>query len=300
MAMRATVGILGTIGALLIGAAAARAQEAPAAPPAAQPAKGGEQALGPWWQKSSLSYQPVPERTLVHLGSDLSFADSRGNTEGTQFNTQTELAIRKRRFTSRSSVDYRKTDMTYGLGGGSTDYETRTIREHVEYDLTPRTVLVAGLEHQRDTLHFVDHRVTGYAGAGMTVVETPEHKFSIIGGLGYAAYWFQEEEMSEIDPVAVAALPTTTPGSAAMLLQEAWNWKFSKQLTIHQSGSFLEYVEQDLGELWTFDVSAEVPVSKHVSLLPKYSLRRESNIYIKALGVKTLDRSFGFGLRLNF
>lgn len=295
---RAGIAVLGVICLLPV---AARAQEAPA-PPAAgaqPPAKPGDpHGLGPWWEKSSLSYKPVPEQTLFRLTSDLSFSDSRGNTHGTQFSTNTEGVVRKHRTTSRSTVDYRRTDMVYGLGGGSAEYETATVREHVEYDLTPHAVAVAGIEYSRNTLYFTDRRVTPYVGAGLTVVDTPAHKFDIIGGLGYAKYKFDHDAMAAIDPVAVAALPTMTPGSGAVLMQEAWNWKFSKQLTIHQSGSYLEYFRQDLGELATFDISAEVPVSKHLSILPKYSVRRESNIYNRALGVQVVDRTFGFGIRI--
>ncbi len=31
-----------------------------------------------------------------------------------------------------------------------------------------------------------------------------------------------------------------------------------------------------------------------------YSLRKEDNIYIRALDIQTLDRTFGFGIRLAF
>jgi hypothetical protein len=298
--MRMTrVVVAAAVGVLCLLPAAARAQEARAAAPGQEPAKEGK-GLGPWWEKSSLSYNPVPEQLLFHVTSDLSFSDSRGNTHGTQFSTGNEVVLRKRRVTSRSTVDFRKTDMVYGLGGGSADYEMSTVREHVEYDLRAHAVLVAGIEHARNTLYFMDKRLTGYTGAGLTIIDTPAHKFDIIGGLGYAAYRFDREAMMQIDPVSVAALPTTTPGSGAVLVQEAWNWKFSKQLTVHQAGSYMEYFHQDLGELWTFDISADVPVTKHLSFAPKYSLRKEDNIYIRALDIQTLDRTFGFGIRLAF
>jgi hypothetical protein len=300
MAIRMMRVVVVVAGVMTLIPAVGRAQEAhaPASADQGAPGKDGKKPLGNWWEKSSLSYDPVPEQTLFRLTHDLSFSDSRGNTHGTQFSSATEAVVRKRRWTSRSTADFRRTDMTYGLGGGSAEYETHTIREHVEYDLTKHAVLVGGIEHYRNTLYFQDSRLTEYGGAGWTVVDTAAHKFDVIAGLGYASYVFDREGMSEIDPVSVAALPTTTPGSGATLFEEAWSWKFLPQLTIRQSGSFLNYFHEDLGELWTFDVSAEVPINKHLSLMPKYSLRKEDNIYIRALDIETLDRTFGFSLRI--
>ena len=41
--------------------------------------------------------------------------------------------------------------MTYGLGGGSVETHEHTISNHAEYDLTKRTVLVAGIEEYQNT-----------------------------------------------------------------------------------------------------------------------------------------------------
>jgi hypothetical protein len=281
--------------------ATARAQTAPAgaAPAQAAPAATGAQPLGSWWEKSSLSYNPVPEQLLFHVTSDLTFSDSRGNTHGTQFGWQNDLVIRKRRLTDRVTVDLRDTDMVYGLGGGSADYQMRTLRNHVEYDLTKNAVAVGGIEHMHNTLVFLDRRVTVYGGGGVTLFDKAGHKLDVIGGLGYAAYRFQREEMARINPVAVAALPTTTPGSGAALVMEGWQWKFSDQIALKQDASYLEYFHQDLGELWTFNVSVDIPVTKHLSIGPRYTMRHENNIYIEALGVEPLDRTFSLGVKFS-
>ncbi len=81
--------------------------------------------------------------------------------------------VRKRRLTNRATVDLRDSDMTYGASGGSSDYSMATLRNHVEYDLSKRTVVVTGVELYHNSLYFMDSRITGYVGAGMTVLETP-------------------------------------------------------------------------------------------------------------------------------
>jgi hypothetical protein len=299
MAMRMTrrVVTLALAAACLVPAAArAQTAPAPAAPPAAAPAAPG---LGPWWEKSSLAYTPMPERLLFHVASDLTFADSRGNTHGTQFGWGTDLVLRKRRVTDRVTVDLRDTDMVYGLGGGTADYQMRTLRNHVEFDLTKTALLVAGIEQVHNTLMFIDSRLTEYGGGGVTLFDKAGHKLDVIGGLGFAAYRFQRDDMARINPVAVAGLPTTTPSSGAVLVMEGWQWKFSDQIALKQDGSYLEYFHQDLGELWTFNVSIDVPVTKHLAIGPRYTMRHENNIYIQALGVEPLDRTFSLGVKFS-
>jgi hypothetical protein len=279
--------------------ATAGAQGAAQTPQTPAAAAGKPADLGSWWEKSSLAYDPVPEPLLFHISSDLSFTDARGNTHGTQFGWQTDVVLRKRRVTDRVTVDLRDTDMVYGLGGGSADYQQRTLRNHVEYDLTKTAVLVGGIEHVHNTLFFIDRRVTVYGGGGITLFDKAGHKLDVIGGLGYASYVFQKDEMARINPVAVAALPTTTPGSGAALVQEGWSWKFSDQIVLRQDGSYLGYFHSDLGELWTFNASVDVPVTKHLSIGPRYMVRHENNIYIHALGVEPTDKTFSLGVKFS-
>jgi hypothetical protein len=266
---------------------------APAAP-------GGAHDLGKWWEKSSLSYDPMPEKTLKHFSLAFAFTHASGNTSGTQTSKNLDFVVRKRRLTNRATVDLRDSDMTYGATGGSNDYQMATLRNHVEYDLSKRTVLVTGLELYRNTLYFMDSRVTGYVGAGMTVHETPAYKLSLIGGIGYSAFSFDDDTMREISPATVALLPTFTPSTAGALLMQAWRWQVSKQLSIQQSASITEYVEQDLGQAIDFSVAADIPVNKHVSIGPRFTVHDEDNIYIEALPVKTVDRNFSFNVRVSF
>jgi hypothetical protein len=266
---------------------------APAAP-------GGAHDLGKWWEKSSLSYDPMPEKTLKHFSLAFAFTHASGNTSGTQTSKNMDFVVRKRRLTNRATVDLRDSDMTYGATGGSNDYQMATLRNHVEYDLSKRTVVVTGLEFYRNTLYFMDSRITGYAGAGMTVHETPAYKLSLIGGIGYSAFSFDDETMRQISPDTVALLPTFTPNTAGALLMQAWRWQATKHVSIQQSASITEYVKQDLGQAIDFSIAADIPVSKHVSIGPRFTVHDEDNIYIDALPVKTVDRNFSFNVRVSF
>jgi hypothetical protein len=268
--------------------------------PAAPGAPGGAHDLGKWWEKSSLSYDPVPEKTLKHFTLAFAFTQASGNTSGTQTSKNMDFVVRKRRLTNRATVDLRDSDMTYGASGGSSDYSMATLRNHVEYDVSKRSVVVTGVEFYHNSLYFMDSRITGYVGAGMTVHETPSHKLSVIGGIGYSAFKFDDETMRQISPGTVALLPTFTPNTAGALLMQAWRWQASKHLSIQQSAGITEYVNQDLGQSMDFSISADIPVNKHVSIGPRYTVHDEDNIYIEALPVKTVDRNFSFSVRISF
>lgn len=71
-------------------------------------------------------------------------------------------------------------------------------------------------------------------------------------------------------------------------------------MTITQSASILEYFDQDLGELITFGVSVAMPINKYLSMVPHYDVKEEDNIYVRALDIKTNDRTFGVGFRLTW
>ena len=161
-------------------------------------------------------------------------------------------------------------------------------------------MLVTGLELYRNTLYFMDSRLTGYAGAGMTVYETPAHKLSLIGGLGYSRFSFDDEAMREISPDTIALLPTFTPSTAGALIMQAWRWQATKHLSIQQSASITEYVNQELGQAIDFSIAADIPINKHVSIGPRYTVHDEDNIYIDALPIETIDRNFSFSVRISF
>jgi hypothetical protein len=281
--------------------AAARAQGPPPAPAGAGAgSETGATTQDRWWEKSSLASEPLPEQFRFHTAAEFSFSDSRGNTSGTTVTKHAEVTVRKRRVTNRVLIDLNDTNMVYGLGGGGADYHQSTVRNHAELDLTKSSVLAGGVEYARNTLVFIDQRLTVYAGGGKTLVERHGHKVTLTGGVGYATFRFMRDEMANIDPEAVAALPTTTPASAGALLMQSWTWTSSRKLSIQQSSSAMEYIEQDLGHLITFDVSVTVPVSARLAFVPRYTLKDEDNIYIRALDVKTLDSSFGIGIRVTF
>jgi hypothetical protein len=71
-------------------------------------------------------------------------------------------------------------------------------------------------------------------------------------------------------------------------------------VTFQQSAGITEYVDQELGQSMDFSISADIPMNKHVSLGPRYTVHDEDNIYIDALPIKTVDRQFSISIRISF
>ena len=277
----------------------ATAQQPPKAPAAAeQPPK---QEYAKWWEKSSLAYSPLPTHTLTHLEATLSFMDLKGNADGTMFNGSAGFDIRKSRLTNRSSAEFNKQQVDYTGAGGNVRSTENTLRNHTEFDLTKKMLLVGGIEHYKNTVRFIDDRVTVYGGMGVTLAETKNHSVSINGGLGYVRFDFDQVGIAQVNAAALNTLPTLNPTSGGALVNQMWRWSIHRGISLTQTGEAMDYFNADLGHRWSFGLDLNLPLvaSNWASVAIGYQIKHEENIYTDALGVKAQDRSFRVGLRVS-
>jgi hypothetical protein len=256
--------------------------------------------LGNWWEKSSLDFDTMPTQFLFHGTANASYMNAQGNSQGSMFNGSVDLTARKERYTNHFLAQHRRQDMTYGFGGGSVNLTESTLKDYLDYDLTARTLVLAGIEDYHNSFLFIDRRVTYYGGFGATPVETKQHLVNVTGGLGYANFKFDRTGMLHVNPVAVAGLPTITPSSGGALVTETWRWTFSDKVTLMQDATYMKYFNQVLGHRWDFGVNLNVPLAKYVSFVPSYRIRDEVNAITNALGVKPQDRTLSLGLSVSF
>jgi hypothetical protein len=287
--------------AMLMGIpAGARAQTAPPPAQTAPPAQGTPAKPVPdWWDHSSLAAAEVPTWRW-HVDATVGTMWANGNTDGYSVNTGTGLVSRRNRWTNRFDLSSARRKMTYGLGGGSDNVSQHTLRDRLEYDLTPHALALVGFEYFKDNLMFIDDRATYFAGGGVTVFDTTQQKLNLLGGIGYARFDFDVEGMSAINPVAVAGLPTDTPNSAGVMGLEAWQYTLSNHVTLNENASVMKYTNNDVGHEWTFGASVTVPITRRLSLVPAYSARDETNIYVEALDIRELDQTFNIGVKVSF
>jgi hypothetical protein len=251
-----------------------------------------------WWTKSSLSAATMPTKVLLHFQGTLSFMNAEGNTVGSSFDTKGDLLLRRWRFTNHFTADYIRRDVVYGNGGGAVDTTESTIRNHVDFDLTKHFSAVAGIERYENTLMFMDRRLTAYTGLGAEIVHAERHQVYLVAGFGQSDFLFDRDAMLRINPTAVATLKTTDPDSTGTLLMQNWNWKITKMVTFHQDGSYMDFSHAELGNRWSLGFDLNVAVAKRFSLALGYQARHDDNAFVRALGVKSDDRTFTTGIRL--
>lgn len=153
-----------------------------------------------WWTQSALENATPPPQFLYHIEGTLSYMDASGNTNGFFFRGQTEFDIRKGRFTDRVIASISKQDIAY-FGQGKSNFSEDTLRNELEFAVTRRSLLVAGIEDYRNTLMFMDERLTEYAGGGLTFSgKGASKRWSCLRGLGF-------RNLPSIEPASAGSIP---------------------------------------------------------------------------------------------
>jgi hypothetical protein len=267
-------------------------------PAAAQPPPGAPPPPAPkWWEQSSLAVAPQ-DKWLTHVQGTIALMHADGNTEGYSVDVRSSFDARYRRVTNRFEFDTGRQDIIYGLGGGQVQSHTHTIRDQVEYDLTRRALLVAGIEGFADTLRFLNGRTSVYGGGGITIAESARQKLAVTGGLGFVHFDYDAEAMIHLNP-AIALLPAS-PSSGAVVVQQSWRIRLPNGITLTQGANLTEYFEAILGKQYGFSISVDIPLGRHVSFVPAWRVRDEGNVYTEALRMKEQDRTLNLGIRFSY
>jgi hypothetical protein len=254
-----------------------------------------------WWQKSSLDF-PGVSQVLLHVDGSLSFMDAAGNTSGTTIDTAANAYVRKSRWTSHFFGQMTRKRITFGFGAGSADYDERTLREQVDFDLTRRVALFGGIEDYTNTLFFMKERLNTYGGAGATFYRSERHNVFLGAALGHANFVFDRQRMLSLPPFISAnirALATTSPSGGGALAMQAWRWRITGKVAFTEDATYMNYFDTILGHRWTINLGGDVPITRHFSFVPAYRLKEETNVYVHALTVKPLDRTFVMGVRVS-
>lgn len=257
--------------------------------------------LGPWWQKSSLDYPPI-HQVLWHAAGSFSFMDAAGNTSGTTLDSNASLDVRKWRFTSHLLGAITRKRIVFGFGAGSADYDERTLREQVDFDLTKRVSLINGIEDYTNTLFFMDRRLNIYSGVGTTLLHSERHHFYFIAALGHASFVFNRTRMLSLGPVIsrnVLGLETTNPSGGGAMSMQGWRWVITHKVVFTEDATYMQYFDTFLGHRWTINLAGDVPITKHLSFGPAYRVKEETNAIVHALTVQPQDRTFVMGFRLS-
>jgi hypothetical protein len=239
--------------------------------------------------------------------------DAEGNTSGTTLDTNARLQARKWRFTNDVVGAVTRKRITYGFGAGSADYDERTIREQLQFDVTRKFSLIGGIEDYTNTLFFMNRRLNVYGGVGETFVNRDRFHFYMIAAVGHASFEFDRARMLSLGPFItrnVLGLPTTSPSGGGAMAMQGMRWKFipGKNVAFIQDATYMQYFDTFLGHRWTVNIAGDVPLLRgkepgapaHLSFGPAYRVKEETNSIVHALTVKPMDKTFLMGFRISF
>jgi hypothetical protein len=266
----------------------------------------------PWWLKSSFDHPPTSQ-ILWHVEGSFSFMDAEGNSSGTTLDSNARLQARKGRFTSDFMGAITRKRITYGFGAGSADYDERTVREQLQFDVTRKFSLIAGIEDYTNTLFFMNRRLNVYGGVGEMFVNRETFHLYLTGAVGHAGFEFDRARMLSLGPFItrnVLGLPTTSPSGGGAMSMQGMRWKFipGKDVAFVEDATYMQYFETFLGHRWTVNIAGDVPVLRgkgpgappHLSFGPAYRVKEETNAIVHALTVKPMDKTFLMGFRISF
>lgn len=219
---------------------AAAADEKPAASADKAPAAEKEKRrLGAWWEKNSLTYDPLPDQWLFHIEGTLDYRHSSGNVKSDVYNGSASLMVRKRRFTNTLiyiiDKEYKEQAAEPGAPPGKTDTDYRSFQEILRYDLAARLYSEGGYIWEKDTANYISDRDSYYVGLGYALIDTPQHLLDVFASGGYV-----EEAYPE--PVK-AAMHMSQQGVSAAYFREAYRWHITERLTYKENFRII----QDLG-----------------------------------------------------
>jgi hypothetical protein len=149
-----------------------------------QPAAEKKPALGDWWNKSSLDYDPMPQQFLLHGDIEYRYQKASGNMDSFVHALLSRIDLRKRRITNSFAytVDKNKIETTFA---GRSEQNHQIVEDTIKFDLTPKIFANAGAIWETNTIALIDSRYALYGGAGYRLFTTAGHKFYALLAYGY-------------------------------------------------------------------------------------------------------------------
>lgn len=274
------------------------------APAAVQQAKPD---LGAWWEKSSLSYSPLPERWLFHIEGSFDYKRKSGNTDSDLYNASTSLMVRKQRFTNTLSymIDKELVEPTQSSPNNNRNTDYRTIQESLRYDLTARFYADVGYMWEKDTVNMITDRNIFYAGLGHTLLDRQRHHLDIFLAGGY-----QEEKYPNLVQVM---LGTGREKVTAGYVKQTYRWKITDSLTYNETFRIIYNFESskvfndDLSDLhvigrtnryrWFLINEILVKLTSYLNFVIGYKIEYDSDPWPTVLD---RDETFKSGLQFSY
>lgn len=255
--------------------------------------------LRDWWEKSSLSFDPMISETLWRIEVGGMYNGQEGKAEGKVYNASARVVTRKSRVTNYAYGNIARQDVTYfGMEAFPLDTEQYALGDNVRYDVLRHVFLGAGVEKHRDTLLLIENRFSRYAGFGISADLLKKHLINIFLGYGKDDVDYMRGMLAMIDPDATSLDPS--PSSGALFCRVRWTWQVSDTLTFREDFAYLNYGDRAMGERWNGNVALEVALNPHFSLSLGHTRESYDNDVVRAFGIPRRNTMQTVGVKFSY
>lgn len=285
------------------------AQEKPAdakTPPAVADASSKKNDLGDWWNKSSLSYDPLPSEWLNRGEFKYSFMGYTGNASSHANLIYARWDTRKGRYTNSLAftLDNSNTDIN------SMNYhykkDQRMLEDTLKYDITENFYGDVGFIWEKNSALLVDRRYAVYGGLGYRLLTLDDHKLSALLAYGY----LNERYASDIQ----SWLGFMNRDFDTLYLNQTYDWKINEYITFNEklmwihSFNKVDRLRLDASgnlfndgmhkrNLMTVDVSLNAMITDNISFFGAYQVKYDN---IPWAWLKKRDTMLSTGLKMTF
>lgn len=196
--------------------------------------------LGNWWEKSSLSYSPVPEQWLFHEEGTLDYKHKSGNTKSDRYDGSATFKVRKLRFTNTLyygiDKEYTVQNASPGTTSSPTDSDYRNFQEALRYDLTARLYTEGGYIWEKDREDYISARRSYYAGVGYALIDTLKHHLEVFAAGGYVS--------EEYPSLIKNAMHLDHEAVTTAYFKEDYRWNITDTLTYKETFRIIPNLER--------------------------------------------------------
>lgn len=238
--------------------------------------------LGKWWQKSSKSFETMPEPILYHLEGNYSFNELSGNADVKIQNADLSLTLRKKIFTSQTIYGQKRNRTIIAVGKTETFMRKNNLIQLMTFDLIPDLSFQCGASWEENSAKYITDRYRYFAGFLTQQVVAKYVNLSVGAFFGRDETTYDNVGIKKLlpasSPVKYVDLPKYETNG--LMLMNKLRFPITKQIYFMQNGEYMTYFENSDYYHWTLDVTVNFVVIKGLSFFVKYKMDYENNSYI--------------------
>lgn len=237
-----------------------------------------ERKIGKWWLKNALTYDPLIDSLLFHGETEFNFLYDSGNLDRDVKVCTGLVVLRKKRISDYFSWDYQDR-FAERYGDELRNVKIYELHNSIRYALSKRLTARAGIIWSGNEELGYDNRLTSYGGFAFRPVDKDMLILSVFLGAGYEDQEYTDEikSLDERAPQIYGEFASGGDHAFVAYCHQTLTLYFSQTSGLEQSLEIVRYLDDSDDYRWNLDLGLQFQLTKHVSLVPTYSVSYTSN-----------------------